>query len=72
MCSHTYTCISDTPPPTFPHRNTLKKFIKILQAYNKLFICILPLIDMENTQKKYKSIEIALKYTKMTKSKKMS
>ena len=53
MCSHTYTCISDPQP--FLHRNkinTLKKFIKILRAYNKSFICILPLIHMKNTQSK--------------------
>ena len=33
MCSHTYACISDSPPqPSFTEINTFKKFIKIPRA----------------------------------------
>ena len=51
----TYTCISDPlPNPSFTEINTLKNFIKILGAYNKLFICILPLINKENKKQEAK------------------
>ena len=78
MCSHTYTCTSVTPPPplyTLINKNSLK-FFKHLNLNYMYF----PTYKHGNYTKLMqiklltasKSIEIALKYTKMTKSKKTS